>query len=181
MRDAFRISTWSLSRGLCSSAQLTVFAVLLLAVIKKCCITAGAPFWFEGELPVFVVRLHEPNRDVRTMTVWYKYMYDLAVSAPLLSHTPTPVGSLVKGGDLRDGEMLIIRGRQPTRHIPPPSDIPVIRPPTTQECYLPQPGSSGRSGRGRDSSPGNSPSRTAPEPGQRNRVLVDSLNQQQGK
>ncbi len=24
---------------------------------------------------------------------------DLAVSAPLLSHTPTPVGSLVKGGD----------------------------------------------------------------------------------
>ncbi len=33
-----------------------------------------------------------------------------AVSAPLLSHTPTPVGSLVKGGDLRDGEMLIIRG-----------------------------------------------------------------------
>jgi len=29
--------------------------VLLLAVIKQCCITAGAPFWIEGELPVFIV------------------------------------------------------------------------------------------------------------------------------
>ncbi len=51
------------------------FAVLLLANIKQRCITAGAPFWIEGELPVFVVRPHAPNRDVRTVTVRYEYMY----------------------------------------------------------------------------------------------------------
>ncbi len=51
------------------------FAVLLLAVIKQRCITAGAPFWIEGELPVFVVRPHAPNRDARTVMVRYEYMY----------------------------------------------------------------------------------------------------------
>ncbi len=51
------------------------FAVLLLAVIKQRSITAGAPFWIGGELPVFVVRPHAPNRDVCTVTVGYEYMY----------------------------------------------------------------------------------------------------------
>ncbi|KAL0161753.1 hypothetical protein M9458_045478, partial [Cirrhinus mrigala] len=50
-------------------AQLLAFAVLLSAVIKQRCITAGAPFWIEGEMPVFVVRPHDPNRDARTLTV----------------------------------------------------------------------------------------------------------------
>ncbi len=60
-----------------SSAQFMVFAVLLLALafIKQRSITAGAPFWIGGELPVFVVRPHAPNREVLTMTVRYKYMY----------------------------------------------------------------------------------------------------------
>ncbi len=49
VRDAFRISTWSLSRGLCFQ----------VAVIKQRCIAAGAPFWIGGELPVFVVRPHQ--------------------------------------------------------------------------------------------------------------------------
>ncbi len=61
--------------ALFSSAQLMAFTVLLLAVIKQRCITAGAPFWIGGELPVFVVRPHAPNRDVRTVTVRYEYMY----------------------------------------------------------------------------------------------------------
>ncbi len=41
MRDAFRISTWSLSGGFVfkTSAQLVAFAILLLAVIKQRCIT----------------------------------------------------------------------------------------------------------------------------------------------
>ncbi len=60
--------------ALFSSAQLTAFAVLLLAVIKQRCITAGALFWIGGELPVFVVRPHAPNREVRTVTVRYEYM-----------------------------------------------------------------------------------------------------------
>ncbi len=53
------------------------FAVLLLAlaVIKQRCIDAGAPFWIGGELPVFVIRPHAPNRDVHTVTVRYEYMY----------------------------------------------------------------------------------------------------------
>ncbi len=32
-------------------------------------------FWIGGELPVVVVRPHAPNQDVRTVTVWYEYMY----------------------------------------------------------------------------------------------------------
>ncbi len=97
-----------------------------------------------------------------------------------LTH-PLPSGAWWRAA-IKGRGVLIIRGEAAdSSHSPPPSDIPVIRPPPTQECYLPQPGSSGRSGRGRDSSPGNSPSRTAPDPGQRNRVLVDSLNQPQGK
>ncbi len=35
----------------------------------------GAPFWVEGELPVFVVRPRAPNRDACTVTVRYEYMY----------------------------------------------------------------------------------------------------------
>ncbi len=56
--------------ALFSSSQLTAFAVLLLtlAIIKQRCNTAGAPFWIGGELPVFVVRPHAPNREVHTMT-----------------------------------------------------------------------------------------------------------------
>ncbi len=37
-----------------------------------CC---SAPFWIEYELPVFVVRPHAPNREVRTVTFRYEYMY----------------------------------------------------------------------------------------------------------
>ncbi len=40
-------------------------------------------------------------------------------SAPPLSHTHSR-REPGEGRRLRDGEMLIIRGRQPTRHIPPP-------------------------------------------------------------
>ncbi len=58
-----------------SSTQLMGFAVLLLALIKQRCITASAPFWIGGELRVFVVRLHAPNQDARTVTVRYEYMY----------------------------------------------------------------------------------------------------------
>ncbi len=39
------------------------------------CIAAGAPFWIGGELPVFVVRPHAPNWDVRNVMVRYEYMY----------------------------------------------------------------------------------------------------------
>ncbi len=58
-----------------ASASPLAFAVLLLAVIKQRCIAAGAPFWIGGELPIFVVRPHAPNRDACTVTVRYEYMY----------------------------------------------------------------------------------------------------------
>ncbi len=51
-----------------SSVSPLAFAVLLLVVIKQRCIAAGAPFWIGGELPVFVVRHHAPNRDACTVT-----------------------------------------------------------------------------------------------------------------
>ncbi len=52
-----------------------IVLLLALAVIKQCCLTAGAPFWIGGELPVFVIRPHAPNREVRTVMVRYEYMY----------------------------------------------------------------------------------------------------------
>ncbi len=58
-----------------ASVSPLAFAVLLLAVIKQRCIAAGVPFWIGGELPVFVVRHHAPNRDACTVTVRYEYMY----------------------------------------------------------------------------------------------------------
>ncbi len=48
---------------------LCVLGIEKLAVIKQRCIAAGAPFWIGGELPVFVVRPHAPNRDACTVTV----------------------------------------------------------------------------------------------------------------
>ncbi len=64
VRDVFRIRTWSLSSGLCFQVHTSW---LLLPVIKQRCIT---PFWIEGELPAFVVRLHAPNWDgTNTCTV----------------------------------------------------------------------------------------------------------------
>ncbi len=33
------------------------------------------PFWIGGELPVFVLRPHAPNREVRTVMDRYEYIY----------------------------------------------------------------------------------------------------------
>ncbi len=64
------------------------FTVLLLtlAIIKQHCITAGAPFWIGGELPVFVVRPHAPNRAVRTVTVRYEYKYHASPRCAYVDH-----------------------------------------------------------------------------------------------
>ncbi len=67
MWDAFRISTWSLSSGLCFQVHNS----------RIHCSSAGGyqialqSFWFGGELPVFIIRHHTPNRDARTVTVQY--------------------------------------------------------------------------------------------------------------
>ncbi len=59
-----------------ASVSPLAFNVLLLAVIKQHCIAVGA-FWIGGggELPVFLVRHHAPNRDACTVTVRDEYMY----------------------------------------------------------------------------------------------------------
>ncbi len=66
VRDA---STWSLSHGIrCSSAGAGGYQT----VLHYC----GCPLLdWGGELPVFIVRPHAPNREVRTVTVRYEYMY----------------------------------------------------------------------------------------------------------
>ncbi len=78
LREVGYMSTQLLRRvqnqHMVSSVQLTAFAVLLLVVIKQHCITAGAPFWIGGELPVFVVRPHAPNRDGPPLIYIYIYI-----------------------------------------------------------------------------------------------------------
>ncbi len=61
--------------------QLTGFAVFCeaLVVIKQHCITVGAPFWIGGELPVFVVRPHAPNREVCTVTLFYGVLHHIYI------------------------------------------------------------------------------------------------------
>ncbi len=60
--DAFRISTWSLSGRLYFQVRNLLHSLFIcMAVIKQRCITASAPFWIGGELPVFVIRPHAPN------------------------------------------------------------------------------------------------------------------------
>ncbi len=71
IQNRHMVTVW----GLCLQVRNSAFAVLLLAVIKQRCIAADAPFWIGGELPVFVVRPHAPNREARTVTVQYEYMY----------------------------------------------------------------------------------------------------------
>ncbi len=75
VRDAFRISTWSLSSGLFfqvhNSRRSLAFTVLLLVVVKQRYINASAPFLIGGELPEFVVRPHAPNREACTVTIRY--------------------------------------------------------------------------------------------------------------
>ncbi len=43
--------------------------------VEQCCITVGTPFWIRGEFLVFVARPQAPNREIRTVTVRYEYMY----------------------------------------------------------------------------------------------------------
>ncbi|KAI2662036.1 Titin [Labeo rohita] len=97
--------------------------------------------------------------------------------APPLSHTHSR-WEPGEGWRLRDGEMLISKGRQLTRHIPPARRHPSHKAsrPHRSATFLSQAPAVRVGG---DSSPGNSPSRSAPDQGQRNWNLVDSLNQPQ--
>ncbi len=88
VRDAFRISTWSLSRGLCfqvRNSRHSLFfcwwlsnSVALLRIAAQCGRDYCGSLLDWGELPVFVVRPHAPSRDVRAVTVRYEYMYRAA-------------------------------------------------------------------------------------------------------
>ncbi len=72
VRDAFRISTRSLSGGfVCKRATLMLSAGGYRTVLHYC----SPPFWIGGELPLLVVMPHAPNRDARIVTVRYEYMY----------------------------------------------------------------------------------------------------------
>ncbi len=83
VRDAFRISTWSLSSGLCFQVRNSWHSLFfLLAVIKQHCIAAGRTLLDWGELPVFVLRPHatEPRcpyhkGSVRIHVYIYIYIY----------------------------------------------------------------------------------------------------------
>ncbi len=75
VRDAFRISTWSLSSGLCFQVRNSRHSLFFCWWLSNSFALLRRPFWIGGELPVFVVRPYAPNRDARTVMVWYEYMY----------------------------------------------------------------------------------------------------------
>ncbi len=81
-----------------SSVQLTAFAVLLLtlAVIKQH--YCERPLLDLGELPVFDVRPHAPNREVRTVTVQYEYMYGATPYIYIYIYTHTYTWVTLGGG-----------------------------------------------------------------------------------
>ncbi len=58
-----------------SSVSPLAFAVLLLAGYQTALDCCGRTLLDWGELPLFVVRPHVPNRDACTVTVRYEYMY----------------------------------------------------------------------------------------------------------
>ncbi len=80
VRDAFRISTWSLSSGLrfqvCNSRHSLFFCWRLSNSV--------ALLWAPPS--VFVVRPHAPNRDACTVTVRYEYMYRATPSIYIYIH-----------------------------------------------------------------------------------------------
>ncbi len=80
VRDSFRISTWSLSRGFVFKCATHGIRCSSAAGYQTALHYCGRPFWIEGELPVFVVRPPAPNREVRTVTVRYKYIQFMHVA-----------------------------------------------------------------------------------------------------
>ncbi len=69
-------SAQSLSSGLCFKVLNSWHSLFFCwRLSNSVALLQGAPFWIGGELPVFAVRLCAPNRDARTVTVRYEYMY----------------------------------------------------------------------------------------------------------
>ncbi len=96
VRDAFRISTWSLSSGLFfqvrNSRRLLSFTVLGLVVVKQRYINASAPFLIGGELPEFVVRPHAPIPTIYSILFYSTVLSiysDLLTACNLLYNTYT--------------------------------------------------------------------------------------------
>ncbi len=72
VRDAFRISAWLLFSGLCFQVRNSRHSLFFCRQLSNNVALLWAPL---SELPVFIVRPHALNREVRTVTVWYEYMY----------------------------------------------------------------------------------------------------------
>ncbi len=78
-RREFRISTWSLFSGLRLVLKHATHSIRFSSAGTGSYQTAlhycGRPLLDWGDLPVFFVRPHAPNREVCTVTVRYEYMY----------------------------------------------------------------------------------------------------------
>ncbi len=90
VRDAFRISTWSLSQ-VCNS-QHSLFFCWHWRLSNSVALLRAPASGVGGELPEFVVIPHAPNRDARTVTVRDEYMYratpSLHTSSAQKEHVP---------------------------------------------------------------------------------------------
>ncbi len=112
VKDAFRISTWSLSGGFVSKCATHGIRCSSAGGYQTALHYCGRPLLDWGELPVFVVEPHAPNRDVRTVTVHtntcivppliyiyththtYIYIYILGVERYMYSYEPSRYGHL---------------------------------------------------------------------------------------
>ncbi len=69
LRDVFRISTWLLFSELCFQVRNSRHSLFFCWRLSNNVALLQAPL---SELPVFIVRPHALNREVRTVTVWYE-------------------------------------------------------------------------------------------------------------
>ncbi len=65
VQNQHMVTVWGLCFQVRNSWHSLFFCWRNQTALQYC----GRPFWIGGELPVFVVRPHAPNRDVRTVTV----------------------------------------------------------------------------------------------------------------
>ncbi len=91
VRDAYRISTWPLSSGLCFQVRNSRHSLFFCCRLSNSVALLRRPLLDWGELPVFVIRPHAPNRDACTVTVRYEYMYRATPDIYIFSNPRVPL------------------------------------------------------------------------------------------
>ncbi len=83
VQNQHMVTVW----GLCFQVRNSWHSLFFCWRLSNSVALLRRPFWIGGELPVFIVRPHAPNRDTRTVTVRYEYMYRATPSIYKYTHT----------------------------------------------------------------------------------------------